>query len=154
MAIYDISEVTKVESIDESSSDKEFFKNPEESVVKSLKQKDCILSAVLARLFFVLLFLGDCLWIIYALLLFIVSGVGILLSLGKVKGFSKLNATARLTIKRAMVCGISLFIALFNPAFGIMIACTYFLMYDKSGIEEVIPSSLRSQFSDFFQKNK
>ena len=42
MAIYDISEVTKVESIDESSSDKEFFKNPEESVVKSLKQKDCI----------------------------------------------------------------------------------------------------------------
>ena len=154
MAIYDISEVTKVESTDESSSDKKFFENPEESVVKPLKKKDRILSAVLARLFFVLLFLGDCLWIIYALLLFIVSGVGMLLSLGKVKGFSKLNATARLTIKRAMVCGISLFIALFNPAFGIMIACTYFLMYDKSGIEEVIPSSLRSQFSDFFQKNK
>lgn len=154
MAIYDISEVTKVESTEEPSSNKEFFENPEESVGKPLKQKDRLFSAILARLFFVLLFLGDCLWIIYALVLFTMSGVGMLLSLGKVKGFSKLNATAWLTIKRALVCGISLFIALFNPAFGIMIACTYFLMYDKSGIEEVIPSSLRSQFSDFFQKNK
>ncbi|PWU13580.1 MAG: hypothetical protein C5B45_05775 [Chlamydiae bacterium] len=154
MAIYDISEVTKVESTEEPSSDKKFFENPEESIGKPLKQKDRIFSAILARLFFVLLFLGDCLWVIYAFILFTVSGVGLLLSLGKIKGFSKLNATARLTIKRAMVCGISLFIALFNPAFGIMIACTYFLMYDKSGIEEVIPSSLRSQFSDFFQKNK
>ena len=154
MAIYDISEVKKLESTEEPSSSKEFLENPEESIGKPLKQKDRIFSAVLARLFFILLFLGDCLWIIYALLLFTVSGVGMLLSLGKIQGFSKLNTTARLTIKRALVCGISLFIALFNPAFGIMIACTYFLMYDKSGIEEVIPSSLRSQFSDFLQKNK
>ncbi len=57
--------------------------------------------------------------------------------LSKVKGFFKLNATARLTIKRALVCGISLFIALFNPAFGIMIACTYFLMYDKWYLRQV-----------------
>ena len=154
MAIYDISEVTKSEATEESSSSKEFLENPEELLDKPLKQKDRIFSAILARLFFVLLFLGDCLWVVYALVLFTLSGAGILLSLGKVEVFLKLNTTARLTVKRAMVCGISLFIALFNPAFGIMIACTYFLMYDKSGIEEVIPSSLRSQFSDFFQKNK
>ncbi|MGL5263610.1 MAG: hypothetical protein ACRDAI_03405 [Candidatus Rhabdochlamydia sp.] len=154
MAIYDISEVTKLESTEEVSSSKESLENPEELVDKPLKQKDRIFSAILARLFFVLLFLGNCLWIIYALLLFTLSGVGILLSFGKVKIFSKLNVTAYLTIKRAMVCGISLFIALFNPAFGIMVACTYFLMYDKSGIEEVIPSSLQSQFSEFFKKNK
>lgn len=152
MAIYDISEVTKIESIEEPSFRRELFENLEESVDNPLKQKDYFFSAILARLFFVLLFLGDCLWIIYALLLFTISGIGMLLSLGKIKGFSKLNATARLTIKRALVCGISLFIALFNPPFGIMIACTYFLMYDKSGIEEVIPSSLRAQFSDFFSK--
>ncbi len=154
MAIYDISEVTKLESTEEVSSSKESLENPEELVDKPLKQKDRIFSAILARLFFVLLFLGNCLWIIYALLLFTLSGIGILLSFGKVKIFSKLNVTAYLTIKRAMVCGISLFIALFNPAFGIMVACTYFLMYDKSGIEEVIPSSLQSQFSEFFKKNK
>lgn len=154
MAIYDISEVTKLESIEEDSSSGKSLENPEELVDQPLKQKDRIFSAILARLFFVLLFLGNCLWIVYALLLFTLSGVGLLLSLGKVKIFSKLNTTACLTIKRAMVCGLSLFIALFNPAFGIMIACTYFLMYDKSGIEEVIPSSLQSQFSDFFKKNK
>lgn len=155
MAIYDISEVKKLESIGGDSSSREFLGTPEDLLIdEPLKQKDRIFSAILARLFFVLLFLGNCLWIIYALLLFTLSGVGILLSLGKVRVFFQLNTTARLTIKRAMVCGISLLIALFNPAFGIMVACTYFLMYDKSGIEEVIPSSLRSQFSDFFSKNK
>lgn len=154
MAIYDISEVTKLESAEEDAASREFLENPEELVDKSFKKKDRIVSAILARLFFVLLFLGDCLWIAYALLLFTVSGMGILFSLGRAEVFFKLNATACLTLKRAMVCGISLFLALFSPAFGIMIACTYFLMYDKSGIEEVIPSSLRSQFSDFFQKNR
>lgn len=154
MAIYDISEVTKLESTEEVSSSRESRESPEELLNKPLKQKDRILSAILARLFFVLLFLGNCLWIVYALLLFTLSGVGVLLSLGKAKVFFKLNEAACLTIKRAMVCGLSLFIALFNPAFGIMVACTYFLMYDKSGIEEVIPSSLQSQFSDFFKKNK
>lgn len=154
MAIYDISEVKKLESTEEKPVNREFLENPEELVDKPLKKKDRIVSAILARLFFVLLFLGDCLWIAYALLLFIASGMGMLFSLGRAEVFFKLNATARLTLKRAMVCGLSLFLALFNPAFGIMIACTYFLMYDKSGIEEVIPSSLRSQFSDFFSKNK
>lgn len=155
MAIYDISEVTKLESIEKGATSKESLETSgEELREEPLKKKDRIVSAILARLFFVLLFLGDCLWIAYALVLFTASGIGILLSLGKVNVFFKLNATALLTVKRAIVCGVSLFLALFSPAFGIMIACTYFLMYDKSGIEEVIPSSLRSQFSDFFQKNK
>jgi hypothetical protein len=151
MAIYDISEVTKLESTEESAPNREPLETSEE-LIEPLKKKDRIVSAILARLFFVLLFLGDCLWITYAVILFTASGVGMLLSLGKVEVFFKLNATALLTIKRALVCGVSLLLAVFNPAFGIMIACTYFLMYDKSGIEEVIPSSLRSQFSEFFSK--
>jgi hypothetical protein len=32
-----------------------------------------------------------------------------------------------------------------------MIACTYFVMYDKEGIEEVVPASLQEQFKEFFQ---
>ncbi|MBI3236532.1 MAG: hypothetical protein HYZ48_02320 [Chlamydiales bacterium] len=62
------------------------------------------------------------------------------------------NQRMWLTVKRSLVCGLSLFITLFSPAFGIMIACTYFLMYDKTGIEEVVPASLQSQFKEFFKQ--
>jgi hypothetical protein len=58
------------------------------------------------------------------------------------------------SIKRSFVCALALLVALFSPAFGIMIACTYFLMYDKAGMEEVVPSSIQSQFKDMFQQPK
>jgi hypothetical protein len=73
-----------------------------------------------------------------------------MLTAGRVGYFNSLGGKAWVSLRRSLVCGVSLFIALFNPAFGIMIACTYFLMYDKSGIEEVVPSSLQSQFKEFF----
>ena len=86
--------------------------------------------------------------------LFSLSLIGIVFSFGKARYFYALNSHAWVSLRRSLVCGVSLFIALFSPAFGIMIACTYFLMYDKSGIEEVVPSSLQSQFKEFFPKGE
>jgi hypothetical protein len=54
-----------------------------------------------------------------------------------------------LSFKRSLVCAIALFVAIFAPALGIMFSCMYFLMYDKSGVDEVVPASLRDQFKDF-----
>jgi len=58
-----------------------------------------------------------------------------------------------LNLKRAGICGVALVIALFSPSLGIMIACTYFLMYDKAGIQEVVPTSLQDQFKDFLKES-
>lgn len=114
-------------------------------------KRDRFFSSLTARLFFLLLLTADILWFFYAAILFVVSGVLRLMTLFKVSFLNTLNARMWLTIKRSLVCGLSLFITLFSPAFGIMIACTYFLMYDKTGIEEVVPASLQSQFKEFFK---
>ncbi|MES2122276.1 MAG: hypothetical protein V4492_05810 [Chlamydiota bacterium] len=111
--------------------------------------RDRFFSTLVTRLFFFLLLLGDCFWTVYALFLFLFASVGSALTMKKVRYFCTLKETAWISLRRALVCGISLFIALFSPAFGIMVACTYFLMYDKSGIEEVVPASLQSQFREF-----
>ncbi len=111
--------------------------------------RDRFFSTLVTRLFFFLLLLGDCFWTVYALFLFLFASIGSLLTMKKVSYFSHLKETAWISLRRALVCGISLFIALFSPAFGIMVACTYFLMYDKSGIEEVVPASLQAQFREF-----
>ena len=42
------------------------------------------------------------------------------------------------------------FVAIFSPSLGIMFSCTYFLMYDKAGIDEIVPSALQDQFKGFF----
>src|SRR5271170_4108942 len=110
------------------------------------KKRDRIFSAMAARLFFLLLVAADLLWIGYALVLLAISVVGFSFTGGRVPYFKNLSEKAWVVLRRSLVCGISLIIALFSPAFVIMIACTYFLLYDKTGIEEVVPSSLRSQF--------
>ncbi|WP_420422254.1 hypothetical protein [Simkania sp.] len=112
--------------------------------------KSRFFSALAARLFFFMLLLADVAWCVYATALF-----GISLGLNLLTGF-RLNALRRfhrrryLNFKRCFVCGISLVVALFSPALGTMFACTYFLMYDKKGIEEVVPSVLQDQFREFF----
>ena len=111
-------------------------------------------SSLAARLFFLLLLIADLLWTCYAFTLLSISLIGLALSCGKARYFYGLKEHAWVSLRRSLVCGVSLFLALFSPAFGIMIACTYFLMYDKSGIEEVVPSSLQSQFKDFFPKGE
>jgi len=117
-----------------------------------LPKRSSFFSSLAARLFFFLLLIGDLLWLGYAILLLVLSCIGLVLTRGKMPLFKELWANATLTLKRSLVCAISLFVALFSPAFGIMIACSYFLMYDKGGIEEVVPTSLRAQFKEFIPK--
>lgn len=117
----------------------------EESV--DIPTKGRLFSSVAARLFFLFLLVVDLLWGMYALLALLLSYVGSLFHKG---AFEALRQKSTLTLKRACVCGISLFVGIFSPAFGLMIACGYFLVNDKAGISEVVPSSLRDQFKGLF----
>ena len=114
--------------------------------------KNRFFSSVAARLFFFMLLIADCVWGLYAIALFCVS-----LCLNLVTGFQlkvlrHFHARRYLNIKRVFVCAVSLIVALFSPALGTMFACTYFLMYDKKGIEEVVPAVLQDQFREFFNQ--
>jgi hypothetical protein len=158
MAIYDIFELDKIEMEKEQLSaaiHREEMRNGEEADQAHhqapLNKRDRFFSSLTARLFFLLLLCADLIWFLYAATLFTLSGVLRVVTLFKVPFLNRLNARMWLTIKRSLVCGLSLLITLFSPAFGIMIACTYFLMYDKTGIEEVVPASLQSQFKEFFK---
>jgi hypothetical protein len=158
MAIYDFSKVEKnvlkTSPLPQNRPIEEEEASTESSAAFHVKTKkrDQFFSALCARFFFLLLLIGDLLWTCYALVLFSSSLIGMILTSGKSHYFKTLRENAWISLRRSLVCGVALLIALFSPAFGIMIACTYFLMYDKSGIEEVVPSSLQSQFKEFFPK--
>ncbi|MCI0382005.1 MAG: hypothetical protein L0207_03005 [Chlamydiae bacterium] len=127
----------------------ELEKSPPEAKEKSGKNQ--LISSIITRLFFSLLFSADFLWILYSFTMLFLMSCLTLFTLGKVKRVRDLLSKAFLSVKRSVVCGLGLVVGIFSPSFGIMIACTYFLMYDKSGIEEVIPSSLQEQFKEMFQ---
>lgn len=157
MAIYDFSKIDKNElkiSVPQQQMSEGELALDESETAKAASFKTSeraqIFSAIAARLFFLLLLIGDVIWAGYALVRFSLALIGMLVTACKMNYFKSLREKAWISLRRSLVCGISLFIAIFNPAFGIMIACTYFLMYDKSGIEEVVPSSLQSQFKEFF----
>ncbi len=159
MAIYDFSKVDKTQTQATTLSQGQFLPDvssaaPEvnEESANFSSQRSQIFSAIAARLFFFLLLLADFLWIGYVLIRFAVALIGIVVTGGKADYFKLLQEKAWVSLRRSLVCGVSLLVALCSPAFGIMIACTYFLMYDKSGIEEVVPSSLQSQFKEFLPK--
>jgi hypothetical protein len=114
-------------------------------------KKGPFFSTLVTRLCFLLLFAGDCLWLVWNFALLLLSLVGYCLSLGKVNFFLQGVRRSSLQFVRSVVCGLSLLIGLFSPPFGIMVACTYFLMYDKAGMEEVVPASLQAQFKEIFQ---
>ena len=111
--------------------------------------KDRFFSSLTARTLFFLLLLGDLCWGAYSLLLILMAGPFHLLTGRKL--FNSLLRKKWISLKRSGICGVSLFIALFSPALGIMIACTYFMMYDKQGIQEVVPRSLQDQFQEFLK---
>ena len=112
--------------------------------------KSPIFSSIAARLFFFMLLFVDIAWGIFSVFLLLISLVSNLLTGFKIYPFKKFLKKRFLNVKRATVCGISLLVSLFSPALGTMFACTYFLMYDKKGIEEVVPSVLQDQFKEFF----
>jgi len=118
-------------------------------VVKPEPIKDRFFSSLTARVLFFLLLLGSVVWGMWTMAKICVLIPFCFFSSGR-RRFGK----AWIALKRACVCGISLIVALFSPALGIMVACTYFLMYDKSGIEEVIPRSLQDQFQEFIKESK
>ncbi|HSX04400.1 MAG TPA: hypothetical protein VLG76_06700 [Rhabdochlamydiaceae bacterium] len=118
------------------------------------KKRDSLFSSVVTRFFFFLLLIADLIWGVYAVLLFTLSLAIGFVTLFRARSFKSLFSKAFLMVRRVAICALSLFVGFFSPAFGIMVACTYFLMYDKAGIEEVIPNSLQDQFKDIFKSNE
>jgi hypothetical protein len=113
--------------------------------------KDRFFSSLTARVLFFLLFIADIGWGIFAFTMVLITGPLNLLTGRKIELLNHLNRKYWIALKRSGICGVSLFISLFSPALGIMIACTYFLMYDKTGIQEVVPRSLQDQFQEFLK---
>lgn len=123
---------------------------PEEEKVAPPSFKDNLCSFLCVRLFFLVLLGCTILWFAYALCK---ATVYLVLQLCFWKSSSAINAKllkSWLSIKRSFMCSIALFLGCLSPSLGIMVACAYFLMFDKSGVEEVVPSSLREQFKDLF----
>ena len=116
---------------------------PKPESIPFTSSKDRILSSVLARGLFFLLLIVDLFWGAFSLISYIIT-----LPFGSLtKSFRQKRFLA---LKRASVGALSLFTAIFSPSIGILFGCTYFMFFDKEGIDEVIPSSLRSQFETFF----
>ena len=113
-------------------------------------RRDRFFSSLGARCFFLLLLITDIGWGVYVMLRLVAVIFLSCMTLCKFSLFNRWLASSYLAFKRFLVAGLSLFVALISPALGIMFACTYFLMYDKEGIEEIVPSSLREQFRGFF----
>ncbi len=134
MAIYNISEEQKKQDLSE-----RIFDEPS-------KGKDRLFSSFAARFFFLFLLVIDLLWAVFSTLRLIPALLFSSLTLFR---STKFLQKSYLNFKRSLVCALALFVTLFSPALGIMFACTYFLMYDKAGIEEVVPAILRDQFKEF-----
>ncbi len=114
------------------------------------ENKSRFFSSFAARLFFFMLLIADLFWGVYATVLFVFSLTLNLIFLFRCSFLRRFYSRRYLAMKRVFVCAIALFVALFCPALGTMFACSYFLMYDKKGVEEVVPSVLQDQFREFF----
>ena len=114
------------------------------------EEKKDLFATIIARLFFFILFVVDVIWGIYTIGLFIISLSLNLLTGFKVYQLKRFFLRRYLNLKRVAIGGIALIVALFSPALGIMIACSYFLMYDKQGVQEIVPTFLQDQFEEFF----
>lgn len=113
-------------------------------------KKDRFFSSLAARLFFLLLFVVDVLWGVYSIARLALTLSLYIITFGKIKAVKQILSRCYLSCKRAIVCALALIVAIFSPALGIMFSCMYFLMYDKAGIDEIVPSSLQDQFKEFF----
>lgn len=112
--------------------------------------KTNIFSALAARFFFFLLLIADVVWGAYSIVAFSLKAVLHILTFCQVEPLQKSLQRSFLSVKRSIVSAIALMIAIFSPALGIMFSCMYFLMYDKTGVDEVVPASLRDQFRLLF----
>ncbi len=145
MAIYDLFDREQTEKFTET------FEHIEQ---REEKGKSHFFSTLVTRLCFFLLLLADLAWLIYSGAMLVCTSVLLLLTGCKNESLQKHTYKFFLSFRRSAVCGLSLFVGLFSPPFGIMVACTYFLMYDKKGMEEVVPAPLQAQFKDIFKTDK
>jgi len=128
-------------------------KEPEAEIVVT-GPKDRFFSSMTARVLFFLLLVGDVAWFLWTCTKLAIVIPLFFLTVGRSRRLKISLKSGWISLKRAGVCGLSLFLALFSPALGIMVACTYFLMYDKAGIQDVVPRSLQDQFQDFVKESK
>ena len=111
-------------------------------------------SLVATRMFFLLLLLADILWGCYAALLSILSFCGLLLTGFKAQGFKVVHRNALISLRRSMVCGVSLFVALFSPSFGIMVACTYFSCTTNRESKRLYRPLCKRRSKSFFRRKR
>ncbi len=109
-----------------------------------------IFSTLVTRFCFLFLLVADLAWFAYNTLMLTLATLCLLVTGGRNPLFKRRVRKCALHFRRSALCGLALFIGLFSPPFGIMVACTYFLMYDKAGMEEVVPAPLQAQFKDIF----
>ncbi len=137
MAIYDLFETTDL---------------PVEDLSKKGEARDCFFSSLTTRVLFFFLLTADILWVLYTLFILFLSGAFNLITASKVEKSRAIFFNSWARLKRGGICAVALLVALFHPALGIMIACIYFLVYDPTGIYEVVPRSFRDQFEEFLKK--
>ncbi len=117
------------------------------------KKKGSVFSAFASRVFFLILLSADLVWMTYTILSSAIFLSVIVCSGGKFRKIRERQSKKWVSLRRSLVCAVALVVALFSPSFGVMVACTYFLMYDKAGIEEVVPSALQSEFKELLPKS-
>ena len=140
MAIYELFEQEHVEDVFEG-----VKHASEENIGKHF------FSTLVTRFCFLLLFIADSAWLIYNTIMMVLFAFAHVVTGRKIGWLDRMLRKFALSFRRSVVCGLSLLVGLFSPPFGIMVACTYFLMYDKAGMEEVVPAPLQSQFKDIFK---
>ncbi len=118
--------------------------------LKKQAERPGVKEKVASRVFFAFLLILNFFWLVSALFMWVVSYLLMVISFFSSLGVKKIYTKFSLNLRRSAVCFLALFIAIFNPSLGIMFCCLYFMMYDKMGIEEIVPSSLREQFKEFF----
>lgn len=153
MAIIDMFKQEKKSDPDQSFLTEVSFVEEDSGVFKETKKrfsKDALLSILCVRLFFLVLFFCTIVWFAYTFCKVVLCSFLNICFWGSSQRLNLKLSKSWLSLKRSFICGIALLLALLSPSLGIMIACAYFLMYDKSGVEEVVPSSLREQFKDLF----
>ena len=145
MAIYQLFEEEK---------DIQFTETFESAASSHTKGKGGLFSTIITRFCFLLLVVADAAWLVFNTLCVALALSATILTWGKVSFFKKRLRRFALHWRRSVVCGLALLVGLFSPPFGIMVACTYFLMYDKAGMDEVVPAPLQAQFKEIFQPNR
>ncbi|MES2200570.1 MAG: hypothetical protein V4489_10455 [Chlamydiota bacterium] len=129
-------------------------KKESEVTVKSVTFLRSFFSFIYTRLCILFLLALDVIWFVFLLCKMTIYGCVQLVFMGSSTALRTRLVKSCASIKRSLVCGLCLLISLFSPALGIMFGCAYFLMYDKTGVEDVVPNVLREQFNELLSRQE